>query len=52
MTQTEGKGHTLLTLITKTGHLTLLVDVRTNLVVTAFMGLFNIPKGGTSCNTT
>lgn len=39
-----------LTLITKTGHLTLLVEVRTNLVVTAFMGLFNIPRGGTSCN--
>lgn len=40
-----------LTLITNTGHLTLLVEVRTNLVVTAFMGLFNIPRGGTSCNT-
>lgn len=39
--------HTL-TLITNTGHLTLLVEVRTNFVVTAFMGLFNMPRGGTS----
>lgn len=37
-----------LTLITKTGHLTLLVDVRTNFVVTAFIGLLSIPRGGTS----
>lgn len=40
-----------LTLITNTGHLTLLVEVRTNFVVTAFIGLFCIPIGGTSCNT-
>ena len=42
----------ILTLITNTGHLTLLVEVRTNLVVTAFIGLFNMPKGGTSCRKT
>lgn len=39
----------LLTLTTNTGHFTLFVDVRTNFVVTAFIGLFNIPIGGTSC---
>lgn len=38
-----------LTLMTNTGHLTLLVEVRTNLVVTAFIGLLNMPMGGTSC---
>lgn len=37
-----------LTLITNTGHFTLLVEVRTNFVVTAFIGLFNMPRGGTS----
>lgn len=34
-------------LTTNTGHLTLFVDVLTNFVVTAFIGLFNIPIGGT-----
>lgn len=38
----------ILTLTTNTGHFTLLVDVLTNFVVTAFIGLFNIPIGGTS----
>jgi hypothetical protein len=38
----------ILTLTTNTGHFTLFVDVRTNFVVTAFIGLLNIPIGGTS----
>lgn len=41
-----------LTLTTNTGHFTLFVDVRTNFVVTAFMGLLSIPTGGTSCRDT
>ncbi len=47
-TQHQIKSFTL-TRTTNTGHLTLLVEVLTNFVVTAFIGLLSIPTGGTSC---
>ena len=38
----------MLTTTQNMGHRSLLVDVRTNFVVTAFIGFFMYPQGGTT----